>query len=305
MYENRRKISIVIPSFNSQSTVQACLASIYEQTYPANLTEVIVADNGSVDGTREFIEARFPQVVVLHVSQKGSGHARNAGFLKAQGELILSTDADCICEPTWAAELVEAFGRAPEGTAAIGGLILPYRVDSLAEKYEKCWVSQPAALTPDAKVRYTATPNAAFSRGPFASVGGFDGALAFDDTDLGLRLQAAGYQISFTDRAVVRHRNPATLRELYLHRRKYGQANFALACKYPEIFGDPHGPQERSRILQETIKRVCSNICKLPFSLVRERNGRPRSWPIVDAVMAVASCAGFFKSSHQADLQRR
>ena len=291
-------VSVVLPCYNNLATVGDCLTGLLKQSYPRERFEIIVADNGSRDGSCDLIRHSFPGVNLVYATQKGSAYARNAGVAQASGSLILSTDADCVADPGWIEALVDAMRSAPQGTAAVGGAILPHTARTLVERYKRAWVSQPPA---DGDIRYTATPNAIYSADILRTVGGFDGTAGHDDSDLGIRLRKAGYQVSFTDAARVYHRNPVRLGELYRHRQKYGQANFILAGKHPDLFGDPRGPQKRRQLFLETVRRVVGNLVKFPFSLLRQAHGRPRGWPLVDAVMALGNYNGFARASRAAD----
>ncbi len=287
-------VSVVVPCFNSLVTIGDCLDALQHQTYPPDFYEVIVADNGSGDGSRELIAKDYPTVRAVSASQKGSAYARNAGLHAAKGALILSTDADCVPDREWIAALVTAFEAAGPRIGAIGGSIEPYSVETLTERYRKAWVSQPPA---DTKVLYAATTNAVFSAQALRELGGFDGEAGHDDSDMGIRLTKAGYSILYSETAKVRHRNPDRLSDLFHHRRKYGKANFALAEKHSDLFGSPIGVMQRRRLLKETIRRVASSILKLPISLLSRSPGRPRGWPLVDATMALGNYSGFRQAS--------
>src|SRR5579875_1168283 len=235
-------VSVVVPCYNSLKTVGECLSSIEDQTYPRNRYEVIFADNGSTDGTCHFIRERFPSVKLIHSSQKGSGYARNAGILESTGEFVLSTDSDCVVERNWIATLVKAFSTASAQVAAIGGKIVPYSTETAVERYPRAWVNQPDVKATPERMRYAATPNACFRLEALRQVGAFDGTLGFDDTDLGIRLGQAGYRVEYTDQAVVRHRNPVTLKELYRHKLKYSIFSYWLAKKHPGLFKGDTNP---------------------------------------------------------------
>ena len=116
------------------------------------------------------------------------------------------------------------------------------------------------------QARYVATPNGCFRPEPVRQLGGFDGDAGHDDSDLGLRLLAAGYGVHYTTNAVVRHRNPVAFRELFQHRKKYGERNFTLALKHPQVLGRPEGAAKRKQLRRETLYRVLTNLIKLPLS---------------------------------------
>jgi GT2 family glycosyltransferase len=127
---------------------------------------------------------------------------------------------------------------APSEVAAVGGAIRPFSKETEVERYKGSWVGQPDVTKTDSRIRYTATPNAAFRTVHIRSVSVFDGTLGFNNTDLGIRLIQAGFKIEFSDSAIVYHRNPSTLGELYKHKLKYGKFSFDLAKKHPHLLGE-------------------------------------------------------------------
>ena len=101
----RKSLSIVIPAYNEERYLPACLDAIAAQTVKPD--EVIVVDNNSSDKTSE-VARSYPFVRLLHESQQGRVYARNCGFNAARGELIGRIDADTILPPDWVAQ-IQAF----------------------------------------------------------------------------------------------------------------------------------------------------------------------------------------------------
>lgn len=106
-------ISVVIPAFNREETIIACLDSIVRQTYPA--WEVIVVDDGSTDGTVRTVDSYHDKRVRCIRSDRNAGAqaARNTGIRAAKGEWIAFQDSD----DTWAPEKLE---RQVAALAAVG-----------------------------------------------------------------------------------------------------------------------------------------------------------------------------------------
>lgn len=103
-------ISIIIPAYNEEKLIFKCLDSLVKQQTDRDF-EVIVVDNNSTDKTREIAE-KYKDKLNLRIiseSQKGRGKARQVGFKKALGDMILSTDADTVVPPNWVEELVNSF----------------------------------------------------------------------------------------------------------------------------------------------------------------------------------------------------
>jgi glycosyltransferase involved in cell wall biosynthesis len=113
-------ISVVIPAYNEEKNIAACLESLVHQTFSEPF-EVIVVDNASTDKTSE-VAQMFSQKINLRVvreDKKGRGAARWRGFEEAQGEIILSTDADCAVPENWIATMVQAL-RESQSVAVTG-----------------------------------------------------------------------------------------------------------------------------------------------------------------------------------------
>jgi len=119
-------VSIVIPAYNEERTIRACVVAAIEQTVPAD--EIIVVNNKSTDATAKMLKAlrtEFPDAPLVIVDQndeQGITATRNAGFNAATSEVIGRIDADSILEPEWVAE-VKALFTDPAVGAATGPMI--------------------------------------------------------------------------------------------------------------------------------------------------------------------------------------
>lgn len=98
-------ISIVVPTYNEEQNIERCLQSLNDQTVPRNTYEIIVVDGNSKDRTRE-LAAPLADKVFIQTSKRVGG-ARNDGAMAAKGDIIATTDADCILPRDW----VERIGR--------------------------------------------------------------------------------------------------------------------------------------------------------------------------------------------------
>ena len=95
--ENKYKISVVIPTLNRINTLQRALDSVINQTYkPA---EIIVVDNGSSDGTLEFLREQYPKITILTENKIGVSSARNKGIKKSINQWIALLDSDDAWHP--------------------------------------------------------------------------------------------------------------------------------------------------------------------------------------------------------------
>ncbi len=103
------EISVIIPAYNAEKTLEKCLHSVQAQSYENY--EVIVVDNGSSDGTRKIVESigeKDKRIQYVFEPQRGRGIARNRGIKNASGEIIAMTDADCVVPFFWLEELTKS-----------------------------------------------------------------------------------------------------------------------------------------------------------------------------------------------------
>ena len=114
----RRQVSIVIAARNEEDNIASCLRGLASQTLPAERFEVVLVDDGSSDGTarlaEEFARGTDLRLTILGTAglPGGSGSKKRAlslGVEKTEGEVVLTTDADCRLPPTWAASMARRF----------------------------------------------------------------------------------------------------------------------------------------------------------------------------------------------------
>jgi glycosyltransferase involved in cell wall biosynthesis len=103
---NSPNVSVIVPFYNSELHLTACIESLRAQESVGGNFEMILIDNRSTDGSAA-IAAGYPQLIVLEEPSPGAYAARNAGVRRARAPLIAFTDADCVVDSNWLRSICE------------------------------------------------------------------------------------------------------------------------------------------------------------------------------------------------------
>ena len=117
------KVSVIIAVYNEANAITKKIATVLASNYPPEQLEIIVASDGSTDGTNEFVTSLdAPEVKLLVLSRMGKNFAINEAVKTTKGEILIFTDADSILDPDSLQHLVAPFSD-PE----IGGVTGDFR----------------------------------------------------------------------------------------------------------------------------------------------------------------------------------
>lgn len=224
------KLSIVIICWNDRRVIGECLRSIFESTHSTDF-EVIVSDNGSTDGSREFIRQTYPKVrIVENGANLGFAKGNNAGIRAADGDYVLILNPDTIIHDGSLDKLMAFATRHPEmggfgcrvlnsdGSYQVSARLFPtiwrYWVDALclrwlgnvfskfsSEEYSR-WAGDSERV-----VDWQSGCCVMFRGDILKRLGGFDEQFFyhFEEVDLCRRVWNAGMPILFTSEASITH----------------------------------------------------------------------------------------------------
>jgi glycosyltransferase involved in cell wall biosynthesis len=197
------RLSFVIPAYNEETYLPACLESILAQTGDLGDTvEIIVVNNASSDRTRE-VALRYPGVRVVDEPRKGLTFARQAGFAASTGELIANVDSDSRLTPGWVKQVLETFAH-DEKLVSLSGPFVYY--DLTPKQRVSVQLFYAVAFMVYALNRYILRAGSMVQGGNFVlrrealeQIGGFDTTISFygEDTDVARRLNRVG-KVKFT-----------------------------------------------------------------------------------------------------------
>lgn len=220
-------ISVVIPCRNGAGVLAKQLDALLAQQTSAEF-EIVVADNGSTDGTADLVRSYpDPRVRVVDAGRApGANVARNVGITAAKGEFILLTDADDVVHAGW----IEAYHRAFIGGAeAVGGGLDRILDDGTLLARERRLY--PTLARKDVFANGT---NCGFTREVFSRVHGFDETfkLGADEVDFFWRVAEAGFMLEFVPGAVVSKVQRTDLKVAFVQYRNFGRGEARILDKF-------------------------------------------------------------------------
>lgn len=216
--------SVVIPNWNGRDLLEKYLPSVVEAMSGNPRNEIIVVDNGSTDGSAEFVRTQFPAVRLLALPRNlGFGGGSNYGFTQASNDIVVLLNSDMRVDPGFLPPLLNAFtgervfavscqiyfsdpGKLREETGltqawwAQGSLRVRHRIDDAIQQPFPCF--------------YGGGGSCAFDRRKFLELGGFDEVYRpfyLEDTDLGFRAWKRGWKVLYQPVSHVWHEHRGTI----------------------------------------------------------------------------------------------
>lgn len=217
-------VSIVIVNLNGRMWLEECLDALAAQNYPPECVEIILVDNGSTDGSIEFVRQNYPAVRILEAGRNlGFAGGNNWGARQAKGEYLAFINNDSRADPDWLRALVETLEAHPEYACAIAKVLTEddSRIDFVGPALNiygrafQLYEGISAALGYGEETKEVFAPcgnGMLIRRAVFLDIGGFDEDYIayYEDVDLGWRLWLYGYKVIFVPRAILYHRRHQT-----------------------------------------------------------------------------------------------
>jgi GT2 family glycosyltransferase len=312
-----RSVAVVVPSWNSRELLARCLDSLADQG--AEL-ETMVVDNGSTDGSVELLRERGVPHVALS-RNTGFAAAVNLGAARTAAEAILVLNADTMLEPGCAGRLLDALdadaslgGAQPrilqlEDAAGPPGPLAQARLYSAGQALTRdgrafelgAGAKQRPELLAPREIFGACGAACLLRRELFADLGGYDERYFafYEDVDLNVRAQVAGWSFEYVPEAIVWHLGNASWKQgferpgaenarLVARNRLATQAKFMSARALPRIAAVEAGALARAarqRRFLATLRGKLSALRWLPSLLAERRRlnrsgdlSRPRRW---------------------------
>ena len=241
---DRPRISVVIPTYRRRDALRRALTTLTTQDLPAGAFEVVVAIDGSDDGTRELVDTFEAPYSLRSLWQPNRGRAAacNAGVREARGEMLVFLDDDMeATSGLLAAHLGAHAGRANLGVMGAVALVCDRAWSTYVRDFAARWERKMAFVARPGHVFRMidfVTHNFSIRREWFTRTGGFDEAFrayGHEDRELFVRLREAGVVVSFCAAAFAHHRYHRPFAALARDSVGRGKTAVLLAQKHPSL----------------------------------------------------------------------
>lgn len=240
------KVSVIILTWNGRRYLDDCLSSLAAQTF--HDFETILVDNGSTDGSADYVRSEFPWVRLLELPENvGFAEGNNRGLALAQGDYIVALNNDTKVDPGFLAELirvVEDDARVGMVAARMRNYYRPERIDAAGLKIGVNGLGYNIGFGAVDDGRYDGAPlfgpcggAALYRREMLDEIGFFDPDFFayYEDFDLAWRARLAGWKALAAPRALVYHVHSATGGEMSGFKVYHTQRNkwFVIVKNWP------------------------------------------------------------------------
>lgn len=210
-------VSVIIPNWNGKRFLKGCLDSLMTQSYKE--LEVYVVDNGSKDGSVEYIQENYPSVKLVKFDHNtGFSPAVNAGIRASSGQYVALINNDTVVDADWVKVLVKALDTHDE-IGSVGCKMLAYDdhtlLDGVGDGYRRGGLPgrighreiDTGRFDKERYILGACGGAAMYKRSMLDDIGLFDeDYFAYlEDVDIGLRAQSAGYKCLYVPSAIIYH----------------------------------------------------------------------------------------------------
>ncbi|ELY59257.1 family 2 glycosyl transferase [Natronococcus amylolyticus DSM 10524] len=237
-------VTVLIPAYNEEGYVGRTIQALLDADYPAERLEIVAVDDGSTDGTlaeASAFAATSDRVSVVSKANGGKYSALNYGLLFADGDVIVTVDADSIVDRDALKRIVAPF-EANSRIGAVASNVTIWNRDSLITRCQQLEYTigvniYRRALDYFGIVMVVPGCLGAYRREVLEEVFAYDPDTLTEDFDLTMKVLRAGHRVSVSD-ARVYTEAPATWRDLYRQRLRWYRGNYMTVLKHWPVVTD-------------------------------------------------------------------
>jgi len=198
-------VSIIIPNYNGKELLKKNLPSVIKAVKKHNKDdEVIVVDNGSSDGSIDFLKEKYPEVKIIQLNEnKGFGEACNIGIKESRNEIVILLNNDVYVDENFIEPLIKHFSDHSVFSVSSVSLGMDNKKKKIPEK--------------SVEVEWCCAGYTAYDKEKFLSLGGFHQIYSpfyCEDRDIGYRAKKIGWKNIIEPESIVYHDGEETSKKL-------------------------------------------------------------------------------------------
>ncbi|RPF81045.1 MAG: glycosyltransferase [Rhodothermaceae bacterium TMED105] len=242
---NGIKVSVIVPTYNRLFELQSFVKSL-EQAVGDHDVEILIVDDGSSDGTKEYFKKYKSQldIKLLHQENTGPGAARNLGMTHSKGDYFLFIDSDCTVPQDYFTRIKKALSD--HQYDAFGG------PDTYREDFSPLLKAINYSMTSfigtggtrgskkSVTKFYPRSFNMGISRKVYETIGEMGGLRHGQDMDYSARIYKAGFKVGLIEKAYVYHKRRTSLWKFFKQIFNWGVARINLSRLHPELLKPIH-----------------------------------------------------------------
>ncbi len=238
-------VSILIPAYNKEETIEATINSVIDLEYPKDRYEIIIVDDGSTDSTNEKIEDLIKTkhaVSILFKKQKNQGKAAalNWGLSQVKGEFFACLDADSTVEKDTLKKMMVFYSQHKENLVIVTPAMKVIKPESLLQKFQRVEYILAVfiqRLMGHIDCIYVAPgPFSLYRAEIIRKLGGFDEESITEDQEIAYRVQSYHFKIKQCPQAFVKTVAPRNAGEFYKQRNRWFKGSLLNLMKYKRMF---------------------------------------------------------------------
>jgi len=234
------KVSIIVPAYNEESTIEQSIASLNKIDYPKDKLEIIIVNDGSRDNTGKIVNGLKGRSILFidNKDNKGKAARLNQGIEESTGELIACMDADSEVQSDILKKTTPYFRN-----KKIGAVTVTVEVKDAKNFLQKIVAVEYAiglslflkVLSYFSAVHVTPGPFSIYKKEVLEKIGRFDTKSIVEDLEIAYRLQKGGYRIACCIATKVRTITPETFKSLHKQRKRWYSGAIYTIIKHRNV----------------------------------------------------------------------
>lgn len=239
-------VSVIVPAYNEEDSLEKTVESVVNLDYPKDKLEILIVNDGSKDNTHKIgkmLERKYKNVKIYSKENGGKASALNYGLKFAEGELVVTFDADSIVAPDALNNMIPYFSD--NKVMAVTPGMKVYKPRGIIQRIQaveyNLGIFLRKAMSMFNGINVTPGPFSIYRKEFFDRHGGYDERSITEDMEMAMRIQSLNYKIQNSASSLVYTIAPRKFYDLLKQRRRWYLGAIKTFIQYREVFSRKYG----------------------------------------------------------------